>query len=423
MINSEKKPLLGFFPGFFDLGESYPLIKIALKYEELGGEVVIFSHGGEYEYLAKENGFKVKQIKPIARGPDITRYFMNSSDEEIIDLIKNQALIYQNSGIRALVQTSSYLDCLIAPYYAKVPLISIISGILAPPYNQANFATYPEISENMFTMLVPHNIKNLINNWYILNYKGPITKKFNRIASKINIDKQFRCFQDIMLGNYTLLCDDINFLGLKPTKDYPEKNYIGPILSDELFKNNNKIDDQIEKHFKRSGKKILLTMGSSFIMKDIFLEVLKILNQTDYNVIATYTSLLEENEIPKLNQNILMKKFIPNIGEINKRVDLAIIHGGRGTVYNSAYSGKPAIGIPLNGEQQYFLENLVRHGTCIKLSKTYFKKDKLDKAIKEIFENYENFMKNAQDLSQKLPIPEGEKNAANRIIEIITQSI
>ena len=419
MINSEKKPLIGFFPGFFDLGESYPLIKIAMRYEEMGGKAVIFSHGGKYEYLVEENGFKIKQIKPIARGPDITRYFMNSTDEEIINLIKNQALIYQNSGIKALVQTSSYLDCLIAPYYAKVPLISIISGILAPPYNQANFATYPEISENMLTMIVPHNIKNLINNWYTLNYKGPITKKFNRIASKLNIDKQFRCFQEIMLGNYTLLCDDINFLGLKPTKDYPEKNYIGPILSDDLFKKNIKKDDQIENHFKRSGKTILLSMGSSFIMKDIFLEVLKILNQTDYNVIATYTSLLEEKEIPNLNENILMKKFIPNIGDINKRVDLAIIHGGRGTVYNSAYSGKPAIGIPLNGEQQYFLDNLVRHGTCIRLSKTNFKKVKLLNTINEIFENYDKYLKNAQALIKKLPKAEGDINAVLRLHEIV----
>ncbi len=53
MINSDKKPLIGFFPGFFDIGETYPLIKIAKCYQELGGEVIIFSHGGDYEYLAK----------------------------------------------------------------------------------------------------------------------------------------------------------------------------------------------------------------------------------------------------------------------------------------------------------------------------------------------------------------------------------
>ena len=87
---------------------------------------------------------------------------------------------------------------------------------------------------------------------------------------------------------------------------------------------------------------------------------LKALNQTDYNVIATYTSILNEEELPKLNDNILLKKFIPNIAKLNQMVDLAIIHGGRGTVYTAAYSGKPAIGIPLHSEQQHNLDNLAQ---------------------------------------------------------------
>jgi glycosyltransferase involved in cell wall biosynthesis len=59
MINTDQKPLIGFFPGFFDIGETYPLIKIAKRYQEIGGKVSIFSHGGQYDYLAKEQGFKI----------------------------------------------------------------------------------------------------------------------------------------------------------------------------------------------------------------------------------------------------------------------------------------------------------------------------------------------------------------------------
>ena len=47
MINLDKKPLIGFFPGFFDIGETYPLIKIAQCYQKEGGKIVIFSHGGD----------------------------------------------------------------------------------------------------------------------------------------------------------------------------------------------------------------------------------------------------------------------------------------------------------------------------------------------------------------------------------------
>lgn len=422
MIKSDKKPLIGFFPGFFDLGESYPLIKIAKRYKELGGRVVIFSHGGNYEYLAEEQGFEIKKIEPVASGPDITKYFRKESDENIIKLIKNQALIYQNTQIDALVQTSSYMDCLLTPFLVKIPIISILSGILAPPYIQANYAIYPDNFENNFTRIVPKFIKNRINKWYTLNYKGPITKKINRIAKKMNINIHFRCFHDIILGNYTIFCDDIKFLGVKSTKEYPEKNYIGPILPDYIFKTNNKKDDEIEKHLNREGRSILLTMGSSKVMKEIFLEILNILNNTDYNVIATYTELYNEDELPRLNDNILMKKFIPNIAELNKQVDLAIIHGGRGTVYNTVYSGKPAIGIPLNGEQQYNIENLKRHGAALTLSKTFFQKEKLLKALDEIFKKYDIYLKNSQNLADKFSKPEGDKNAAYIIQEITSNN-
>lgn len=424
MINSDKIPLIGFFPGFFDIGETYTLVKIAKRYQEIGGKVIIFSHGGNYEYLAKEQGFKITRIKPIASGPEITKYFMKQSDEDIIKLIRNQSVVYQNSGIKALVQTSSYIDCLLLPFIAKVPLISIISGCLAPPYNFTYYATYPDNFENFFTQLVPKFVKNRINNWYILNYKGPITKKFNRIAKKINIKTRYRCFQELILGDYTLLCDDMEFLGVKPTNKFPAKNYIGPILSDNLFKQNlKKENNRIEKHLKKPGKSILLTMGGSTRMKDIFIEILKILNQTSYNVIAAYTSILNTTELPNLNKNILLKKIVLFMANLNKRVDLAIIHGGRGTVYNAAYSGKPAIGIPLNSEQQYNLDSLVRYGMALRLSKTYFKKDKMINALKEIFNNYDIYLKNAQVLGKKLPKPEGDKNAARRIFEITTKNI
>jgi len=424
MINADRKPLIGFFPGFFDIGETYHLIKIARCYHEQGGEVVIFSHGGDYEYLAKDHGFEIIRMDPIARGPDVTQYFMNHSDEDIINLIRGQVSIYQKSGIKVLVQTSSYLDCLLTPYVVEVPLISIISGTLAPPYYKENIATYPEIFENYLKKLVPQQIKNRINNWYTLTHKGPITKKFNRIAKKIDISKRFNCFHDIILGDYTLFCDDIEFLGIKPTNEYPSENFIGPILSDEFFNSMvPKEDHEIEKHLKRPGKSILLTMGSSKIMKEIFLEILYTLNETNFNVIATYMDMLTENEAEKLNDNILLKKFIPNITAIHPKVDLAIIHGGRGTIYNAAYSGKPAIGIPLNGEQQYNIESLTRHGAALKVSKTFFKKENLFKAIEEILEKYDTYLKNAQTLANKLSKPKGDKKAVQRIIEITTKNM
>ena len=422
MIDSDKIPTVGFIPGFFDIGETYPLIRIAKKYKELGGKAIIFSHGGEYENIATGHGFNIIKIEPNASGPDITRYFLKRTDKEIINLIKKQELIYQNNGIKAIVQTSSYVDCMLASIIGKIPLISIISGTLSTPYLQANYATFPDNSENLFTLFTPGFIKNSITNFYTLNYKGPIIKKINKIAKKTNINTRFKRFQDIRMGNYTLISDDLEFLGIKPANNFSSDIFIGPILSDGLFNHKKKEDKEIEDHLKKPGKSILLTMGSSKMMKGFFLRILDILNETNYNVIATYTSILKDNELPKLNDNILLKKFIPLIAELNKKADLAIIHGGRGTVYNAAYSGKPVIGFPLNGEQQFNLDCLVRHSSAKRLSKSFFNKDKFLIAIQEIFNNYDFYLKNAQVLSQKLQKSNGDERAAKKILEVVLKS-
>jgi UDP:flavonoid glycosyltransferase YjiC (YdhE family) len=160
-----------------------------------------------------------------------------------------------------------------------------------------------------------------------------------------------------------------------------------------------------------------LSLGSTGT-KGIFLRILKTLNRTDYNVIAVYNSILKKEEIPDVNENILLRKFVPSIKSLNQMVDLAIIHGGRGTVYTSAYSGKPVIGIPMQIEQQYNLDNLVRRGMALRLSKKYFQEKNLLRAINIIFDNYDHYLENAQSVVKELPMMEGDKNAVRRILEI-----
>ena len=64
---------VGFFPAFFNLGETQRLVRIAKCFKELGGEAVFFSHGGEYEWLAEEAGFEVIRVEPIYSEQEIKR--------------------------------------------------------------------------------------------------------------------------------------------------------------------------------------------------------------------------------------------------------------------------------------------------------------------------------------------------------------
>ena len=56
------------------------------------------------------------------------------------------------------------------------------------------------------------------------------------------------------------------------------------------------------------------------------------------------------------------------------------------------------------------------------LGKKYYKQQALLTAIKKIFDNYNLYLNNAHNLAQKLPKPEGDKNAARQIFEIATNN-
>lgn len=425
--------MVGFFTCFASIGETLPALKTARIYIDKGGKVIFFSHGGKFESLTKDFGCEVVKLGDIP-WPEITEELKNKGKldktpyEELLfaaykkDLIESfveeEIQAFKKAGVD-LVITTFNPTASISVRALKIPLIVITSGTAIPPYYRQAHITVPENYENSFTRMFPNFIKNSIARWMLLNSKL-LVKDFNKVAKKYGV-RRFNNINDIITGDINFICDDINFLGIKPTKEFPIENFIGPISGGLLEKQKDTIDEDIKIHLNRPGKTILLMMGNT---RDItlFLNVLDALGRTNHNIIAVYTTI-EEDKLPDIKENILLKKFIKSPKLVNRMVDLAIIHGGRGTVYTAAYSGKPIIGIPMYHEHQYNIDNIVNKGAGIRLSKKFFKKQDLLDAINKIFTNYDKYLKNAQDLSKKLTTVPGEEKAAKRLNEIIQETI
>jgi len=418
--SSNKK--IGFFPSFDCLGDTFPFIKIAEKCRAKGAKVLFFSHGGVYENLVKKYGFELIQIEPIlkdAKLEDATKTLASAkqSDEYYIDIIKKEGQAFVDAEIELLVQPNVLITTVASSKYKKIPSVSVMSGVWLPEYFKNHHDTFPDGSENFFTRLLPHFIKGNLFNWLILNNKGPFVKKYNNIFKKLNITFRFSKGIDLLLGDKTLVCDDINFLQINPSKNIPKENFIGPILSNDLFDDEIDTNEKELEDFLKNKKSILITMGSTG-NKKIYLKILNELNNTDYNVLAIYTNILNEEEIKDYSKNILFRKFVPDVKSFNEIADLAVIHGGRGTVYTAAYSGKPVIGIPRDlMEQQYNLDCLVRHNNGFRLSYKYFNEKKFMKSVKTIFNNYDYYHKNAIKLSKKIQKPNGDIKAARLLLD------
>jgi len=421
--NTNNKPLIGFFPLFYNLAETGHGVLIAKRYMEMGGQAIFFSHGGEYEYLAKEIGCEVIRVKPIYDKEYIDLLWKSSrletyknpfSTNILNEHVKEEVKAFKKTKIKMIVSDNNW-PCRISARVANIPLISVAANFVH------SYTKYPEDAEFIFTRFLPNWLKLIVINWLSPRSKFYVGS-FRKISKKYGLEPP-RYSIDINKGDYTFYTNYPEFLGIN-TKDIAEDEYyIGPLSLEELFtdkvdiKDIEKTERKIENHLNKKGKSILFSLGSSGT-KELFLKILNVLDKTDYNVIAVYTSILKEEEIPDLSENIILEKYVPSIEKINKMVDLAIIHGGWSTVITAAISGKPVIGFPMQFEQHLNLEVLVRHNVGTIALKNKIKNGELKNLIDEIFDNYDYYYNNAQKLAKKLPPPKGDIRAAKKIIEI-----
>jgi UDP:flavonoid glycosyltransferase YjiC (YdhE family) len=412
-----------------------PQIKIAKKYIEKGGKGIFFSHGGKFQHLAKEIGCKVVKLKNLSwkdalvgidrvKTPLERQQFIAYNKKTIESLVKSEIEAFKEKGIDIIV-SSFNPTCSISTKVLDIPLIVLISGTTTSVYYRSGFATFPDNYENIFTRILPVSFKNYIARWILLS-NNLLVKDFNRVARKYNI-KRFSTLNEILEGDHTLFCDDINLFGKKASKKFPINNFIGPVSLKLLENKEDSLDKDIKNHLKRPGKSILFTLGSAQSniespVNKLFIKILGLFSQTDYNVIVI-CGKIPITKLPKTSNNILIKKYVKSPEKLMKKIDLAIIHGGRGTVYNVAYSGKPSIGIPFFIEQQYNIDCLVRNGAGKKVSSKFFKSEKFLRTIKTIFDNYDMYLKNAKKLSKRLSKDIGEEKAVKRIIEIAKKEV
>ena len=410
---------VGFFPFFDNLAETTRLVRIAESYKEMGGEALFFTHGGSYEFLAKEIGCRIIPVNPIYTAAEVDELMKWDRQEKfgdpfpeewLIEHVENEEEAYLENGVGLLV-TGMNVPSAISARKAKIPLVWIIPGTTMPLYFEKGYGTYPDMMENWFTRFFPDRLKNVFTNWYMLRSKYGI-RIINRVAERYNLPR-FKRILDLLNGDYTLISDLREFLDIEETKEFPKENYIGPLLAHL----NIPLTKKVESHLKRSGRSIFFSMGSSG-NKDLFLRILNTLNQKDYNVVAAYTSILGEDELPKCKDHILLEKLVP-AEVVSSMVDLSVLHGGQGTIYTAAYSGKPVVGIPMQYEQQYNIDILVRNKCALRLSKKYFSERVLLDAIDRIFGNYDYYLNNAKRLASQLPKVDGARLGAERIKQII----
>lgn len=417
-MSLEDRGPVGFFPAIFNLAETSRLVRIAERYCERGGRAVFFSHGGVYESLAAEAGFPVVRVDPIYTAEQIDDLMQYDHMQKVGDPfpepwleehVRNEERAYAEAGV-SLVVTGFNLPCSLSARKAGIPLVWIVPGTGLPPYFQAGLATLPDALDYPALRWLPARLKDAAWRRFMLRTTigaGP----FKRLARRYGLPG-FPSTLSLWTGDYTLVSDLRQALEIPPELDYPEQDYTGPLLAHLGLP----LDGELRAHLERPGPRIYFALGSSG-EKRLYLRVLDALARTGYSIVAAYTTILDEGDLPPVPDNVLLRRTVP-AEQVAREVDLSVLHGGQGTFYTAAYAGRPVVALPMQFEQQYNMEILARNGSCICLSRRHFREKHLRDAIDRILGDYERYRERAEALARRLPVVDGAARAADRILDI-----
>ncbi len=159
---------------------------------------------------------------------------------------------------------------------------------------------------------------------------------------------------------------------------------------------------------------IYFAMGSSGT-PEIVARIVESFEGRPYRVIAPVKFQLRRVPGVRVPSNVLVTDWLPAL-RVNQMVDLAVIHGGIGTVMTAALAGKPVVGVGMQMEQVANLACLERLGFAIRVAKAKDPSNRVQGAIRRLINDPQAKAK-AIAFAEIVARWDGPKLAANMLLQ------
>ena len=161
---------------------------------------------------------------------------------------------------------------------------------------------------------------------------------------------------------------------------------------------------------------VYFAVGSSG-NRDLVLDVLKGLGQADCQVLAPVRSHLHQEDLEMLPLNVHVTDWIP-AHQLGDAVDLAITHGGEGTVQTSCVQGWPFIGIPLQLEQRFNVQRCAAFGSARLMSRKEARRADWAALVRQTLAD-DRMRSRARHMAELMEGLDGPGRAAEAICELL----
>ena len=417
-MKSNSSPPLAFFAYAYNLAETTRGIEVARALRDRGANIHFFTHGGPHESHIVEADFPLTTLQPLIT-PEKHAFLLDLDQGRRVGqpFTADELAAHVEAEVAALrelcpaaVYAGMNLPCAISVRALGIPLIYLLPASGTPAYFRHGLATFPEARENWLTLRLPQRWKDRLFNWTMAHWRIGL-RSFNQVARRYGAPTA-RTAWDVVTGDLNLLTDLPELSGLPAESLPPTHHYIGPLFAHLPLP----MPPEVQRVFGRPGLKVFCAMGSSAPAHVLRTAALA-LRDSSHNVVIATTSILDPAELEPLPENVYATRYLP-APQVNEMADVAVIHGGQGTVQTTCWAGTPAVGVAFQFEQQGNLDMLVRAGMGIRIPLRAFARERLLKEVERVAGD-PRYSQNARRIQALVRATDGAANAARTILAFI----
>lgn len=397
-----------FAPETFNLAETSRCLEIAkeLKSEY---ECLFSGYSDKFSGIITEAGFEFQHLEPKMSETDCRKMMdfdqLKSvkrplSHEQLLKRIDSEIELIKKRQV-VLVVIGSTLTTFISARHCQVPLIYVKPYALSLAAcqdtlrnNEANLVDKIAAYLWLKSPIIPFKMKKIAGFYGV----KPAKKTCKLVEADLNLVTTLQA-----LGGFQELPEDYD--------------YIGPIY----FRKIGDIPDVVlraKANSQQKGRPLLyFAMGSS-ANKSVIIKLLDCLKDLELDVVAPVMFYLTLAELADYKDtSIVITDWLP-ADSVNQLADVALIHGGEGTVQTACASGKPFLGLGFQSEQRANIKSCVAYGNARELKMGQINVKSLNALLGTLLTE-SHYLKKAQSMAQLMSRTDGAKNGAKIIRDLI----
>jgi UDP:flavonoid glycosyltransferase YjiC (YdhE family) len=368
---AEIEAMICLLPNCAYLSETTRMLEIHRALRERGAAVRMATHGGVHENLLRAADVEYDVVGPpmsaersaafvrsaVGAGPvDQSMY----TDDELRSYVLAEAAYFSANRVTVAV-TGFTLTALLSTRLAGIPLVTEHAGSFVPPVFERGILPAPGNLPWLLGGPLPRRVINRA-----LPRLRYYCAGFNRIAAELGVEG-VPSLPALLLGDLTLVPEIPQVVGVSSSdlaawsprgrsayRRGTTLRYTGPLYAHLDIP----LPERVARFLDSPGPVVYVALTSTG--PELIREVIGALAEVDARILVAATV----HDLADLASDRVMVESVLPSHLVMPHVDLAVVTGGQGSMQTAMASGTPALGIPLQPEQDLNVVLLERIGAA-----------------------------------------------------------